>query len=76
MPGRYGNIDYSAFTKRGVLLGVCLLVFGALGNFAVANTGVTIPAWEKTLLLDAEWIGVLLILLSPFVFGVFLPLTE
>ena len=76
MAGRYGDLDYPTLTKRGVLLGLGLFAVGAFGEFALAHTGVAVPAWEHALLVDAEWLGVLLALLSPFVFGIVLPLTE
>jgi len=76
MAGRYGNVDYSTLTKRAFLFGAALFAFGAVGEFALATTGTAVPAWEHALLVDAEWIGVVIALLSPFVFGVVLPLTE
>ncbi|WP_251341762.1 hypothetical protein [Haloplanus halophilus] len=76
MTGRYGDLDYSAWTKRGTLLGLCLFAAGALGELAVHAMGLQLPAWEATLLFDAEVVGLLLFLLSPLVFGVLLPLTE
>lgn len=76
MSGRYGTLDYPTLTKRGMLLGALLFVVGELGEFA-ANAGwVSLPGWETALLFDATVFGVLSLLLSPFVFGVFLPLTE
>lgn len=76
MAGRYGSLDYSTLTKRSFLLGVGLFALGALGELGLAATGATVPGWEHALLVDAEWIGVAIALLSPFVFGVLLPLTE
>ncbi|MFA1609734.1 hypothetical protein [Halobellus rubicundus] len=76
MAGRYGDIDYPTLTKRSTLFGLGLFAFGALGEFALASTGMAVPAWEHALLVDAEWLGVALALLSPFVFGILLPLTE
>ena len=76
MAGRYGDIDYPTLTKRSFLLGIGLFALGALGEFAIAATGTPVPAWEHTLLVDAEWVGVIIALLSPFVFGIILPLTE
>ncbi|WP_144904797.1 DUF7860 family protein [Halobellus captivus] len=76
MTGRYGDIDYPTLTKRSFLLGIGLFALGALGEFALAATGTAVPAWEHALLVDAEWIGILIALVSPFVFGVLLPLTE
>ncbi|WP_049985586.1 DUF7860 family protein [Halobellus rufus] len=76
MAGRYGDVDYPTLTKRSFLFGIGLFALGALGEFAIAATGAAVPAWEHALLVDAEWIGVAIALLSPFVFGVLLPLTE
>ena len=76
MVGRYGDIDYSTLTKRSFLLGIGLFALGALGEFALAATGTAVPAWEHALLVDAEWAGIGLALLAPFVFGIMLPLTE
>jgi nitrate reductase gamma subunit len=76
MPGRYGDIDYPKLTKRSVLLGLCLFSVGVLGETAVHAMGLAVPGWEEALLFDAEVLGILLMLLSPFVFGVALPLTE
>jgi hypothetical protein len=76
MTGRYGDLDYSTWTKRGTLLGLGLFAAGALGELTAHAMGLQLPAWEATLLFDAEVIGVGLFLLSPLIFGVALPLTE
>lgn len=76
MAGRYGNLDYPKLTKRGVFLGLALFGIGALGEVAVHVLGIGLPGWEQMLLFDAEVVGVLLMLLVPFVFGILLPLTE
>lgn len=76
MTGRYGKLDYPKLTKSGMLLGLLLFAIGEIGGYA-ANVGwLVLPGWESALLLDAAMLGVLMILLSPFVFGIFLPLTE
>jgi hypothetical protein len=74
--GRYGNLDYERLTKIGFLLGVGLLVAGAAGELLGHALYGPLPAWENTLFTSAEGIGIALGLLSPFVFGIFLPLTE
>lgn len=74
--GRYGDLDYPTLTKRGFLLGVTLLAVGAGGELAGTALYGTLPAWETTLFTDLEIVGILLGLLSPFVFGLLLPLTE
>lgn len=76
MSGRYGSIDYARATKLGVLLGLGLLAVGAGGETVGPSLVGTLPAWGDAALVDAEILGVLLVLLSPFVFGVLLPLTE
>lgn len=76
MTGRYGDLDYPTLAKRGTLLGFGLFAVGALGELASHALGMQLPAWEATLLFDAEVLGVALFLLSPLVFGVLLPLTE
>jgi hypothetical protein len=76
MAGRYGDIDYPTLTKRSFLLGLGLFLFGVVGEFLIGVTGATVPAWEHTLLVDAEAIGIVVALLSPLLFGIVLPLTE
>ncbi|MFD1685356.1 hypothetical protein [Halobellus litoreus] len=76
MTGRYGDLDFPTLTKRSFLLGIGLFALGALGEFALAATGTAVPAWEHAILVDAEWLGVVIALFSPFVFGILLPLTE
>ena len=74
--GRYGELDYPFLTKLGFFLGVGLLVIGAGGELIGHAYFESLPAWEETLFFDLEIVGILLGLLSPFVFGIFLPLTE
>lgn len=74
--GRYGNIDYPVVTKRAFLLGVALFLVGGLGELVGHAVFGTLPGWEETLLLDAEILGVVIALVSPFLFGIVLPLTE
>ena len=52
-----------------------MFAVGLIGQ-AVLGTLPSTPAWELTLLLDLEAIGLVIAFFSPFVFGVFLPLTE
>ncbi|MUV58823.1 hypothetical protein SAMN04487947_0384 [Halogeometricum rufum] len=70
------RFDYPRLTKLGVGLGLALFTVGALGTLVAPAVVGPLPAWEKTLFFDAEAAGVVLTLLSPFVFGVLLPLTE
>lgn len=76
MAGRYGDIDYPQLTKRAFLAGLCLFLVGAGGELLIHTSGMTIPAWEDTLLFDAEILGVVVMLFSPIIFGIALPLTE
>jgi len=73
--GRYGSIDYPTVVKRGVLLGLALMVVGEFGGY-LADNYVSIPAWEETLFLAVAVVGLLAFVLSPIVFGIVLPLTE
>ena len=74
--GRYGKLDYTKLTKMGFLLGVALVAVGALGELIGTSLYGSLPGWENMLFTDLEILGILLGLLSPFVFGIFLPLTE
>lgn len=76
MHGRYGKLDYAKLTKLGFALGIGLFLTGAVGETAGHAIYGTLPAWENTLFFDLEAIGVVVALLSPFVFGIALPLTE
>lgn len=74
--GRYGNIDYPTVTKRAFLVGVSLFLLGVVGEIVGNAFFAPLPAWEQTLFVGAEGLGVLIALLAPIVFGVVLPLTE
>jgi len=76
MPGRYGDIDYPRVTKLGVLAGATLFALGLLGEVVGSALFGPLPAWEHTLFFDMEAVGIVLVLVVPFVFGVALPLTE
>jgi hydrogenase/urease accessory protein HupE len=76
MAGRYGNLNYEKLTKRSVVLGVSLFLIGALGEMVLHAVGLPVPGWENALLLGFEGLGILIALLSPFIFGIVLPLTE
>jgi hypothetical protein len=73
---RYGDLDYERATKVGFALSVAMFAVGAGGELLASGLHWSLPAWEHTLLTDMELLGVLGILLVPFVFGIFLPLTE
>ncbi|ERH02946.1 MAG: hypothetical protein J07HN6_00264 [Halonotius sp. J07HN6] len=76
MTGAYGDLDYPTLTKRAFALGVALFLIGALGELTVSTGGLSVPQWGQTLLFDLELIGIAVALISPFVFGILLPLTE
>ncbi|QZP39264.1 hypothetical protein [Halobaculum magnesiiphilum] len=76
MQGRYGNLDYSRLTKLSFLLGIGMFVVGEFGEFGIRKAGMSVPAWEHSLLMTMAAIGIVVALLSPFVFGIVLPLTE
>lgn len=76
MSGRYGNLDYPRLTKTSFGFGVALFVLGALGHVAGPALFGPLPGWESVLFTDMEILGVLIALLSPFIFGILLPLTE
>jgi len=71
--GHGANLDYPDVAKYGTLASLALLVVGAAGT--TLGRGL-LPGWELTLLLDLEILGVLGIVVCPFLFGVVLPLTE
>lgn len=74
--GRYGDLHYSTLTKAGFALGVALVAIGILGEVAGHALLGTLPAWEDALFVDFEIAGIVVGLLSPFVFGIVMPLTE
>ena len=71
-----GNLDYPRLTKLGVGSGLALFAIGALGMFVAPAVVGPLPGWERSLFFDAEALGVVVTLLSPFVFGILLPLIE
>jgi hypothetical protein len=63
-------------TRGGFFLGLGLFAPGAGGEVIGHAYFAPLPAWEETLLFDLEVIGLVVAFCSPFVFGIFLPLTE
>lgn len=53
--GRYVSIDYSGWAKVSFLTGIALLLAGAAGEFAIAETQQLAPAWVHSLLVDADY---------------------
>ncbi|USZ69532.1 hypothetical protein NGM10_07310 [Halorussus salilacus] len=74
--GRYGDVNYAFWTKYGFAASVAMLALGAGAEFTATAMNVSLPAWEHTLFVDMEILGILGMLLFPFVFGIALPLTE
>lgn len=70
------RVDHAKRTKMGFLLGVSLFVVAELTEPIQRAIGMGVPGWEHSLLLTAGFIGILLALLSPFVFGIVFPLIE
>ncbi|MEZ3163594.1 hypothetical protein ABNG03_07370 [Halorubrum sp. RMP-47] len=76
MSAGYGRVDYSRLTRLSFAFGIGLFLVGELGVFGTRTAGLSLPSWELQLLETVPWVGILVALLSPFVFGIFLPLTE
>lgn len=76
MSGRYGNPDYARLTKGGVAVSLLAFALAAVVQVAAGAVGVTLPGWERTLLTDVEYLAILGVAVSVFVFGVVMPLTE
>lgn len=74
--GRYGSIDYARIAKSGFLLGVVLLLVGALAEYTAHEVLAPVPEWELQLFFSIEVAGVLIGFFVPIVFGIVLPLTE
>ncbi|WP_435074539.1 hypothetical protein [Halorubrum sp. HHNYT27] len=76
MKGRYGDLDYSRLTVLSFSLGLGMFLAGELGEVGLRTAGMSVPAWEHRLFLALAGVGILIAFLSPFVFGIALPLTE
>lgn len=74
--GRYGDLDYARLAKVGFFFGLGLFIIGTGGEIIGHAYFEPLPPWEDTLFLDLEILGILVGFFSPFLFGVFLPLTE
>lgn len=73
---RNRSMDYSWYTRTGMGFGGALFLLGVLGHVAVPMIFDSLPAWELTLFTGLEAGGILVALLTPFVFAVALPLIE
>ena len=74
--GHSASMAYGDFAKGGVVLGVSLFLVGLLGHVFGPVLFGPLPAWELTLFTWMEGVGILIALLSPFIFAVALPLIE
>ena len=74
--GRYGKVDYARLTKGGVAVSLLAFALAVAVQFGAAAAGMTLPGWERTLLTDVEYLAILGVPVSVFVFGVVMPLTE
>ncbi|WP_265109413.1 hypothetical protein [Halosolutus halophilus] len=74
--GQYSSPDYAFLTKTGFLIGLGLFALGAGGELIGHAFFDQLPTWEETLFLYSEIVGLLIGFFSPFVFGIFLPLTK
>jgi hypothetical protein len=69
-------MDYPKLARRGLAVGVGLLLLGILGEVVGGALFGPLPSWEHTLFMDMSALGILIGLFSPILFGVVLPLTE
>lgn len=69
-------MDYQAYAKGGFFFGLALLVIGVAGSIVGHVFLESIPAWENTLFVGAEFAGLLIGFFSPIIFGIVLPLIE
>lgn len=68
--------DYGQLVKRGVTAGVILFLVGELGQVVMPRVQESLPDWEMTLFMVFTVGGILLVVLSVFLFGIALPLAE
>lgn len=66
--------DYAFLAKAGFALGIGLFIIGAGGEFLTHTILHTTPDWADTVFFDLEFFGIAIGFVSPFVFGIFLPL--
>ena len=66
----------AALTKYGFLTGVGLLVIGTLGETLLPVFTGPLPDWENVLFTDFMILGIVVAMVSVFVFGIYLPLTR
>jgi len=76
MAGRYGELDYSAAVRNGVMIGGILLVVGILGEEAGHLILGDLTGTVNTLFTAMEFGGIIVAMIAVFIFGIVLPLTE
>lgn len=59
---------YRGLIKWSSVAGICLFLLGEITGDLVRYTNVSIPAWERTLLVDATVLGVALAIVLPITF--------
>lgn len=74
--GHHGKFDYPTLTKRSFAVGVALFALGVAGELLGHAVFGSLPAWEETLFLNMEALGIVVALFAPLLFGIILPLTE
>jgi len=70
------SIDYPTWTKRSFLLGVSIALLGLLGHLIGQTYFGPLPGWEQMLFTDMEFVGILVAVFAPIIFGIVLPLIE
>lgn len=76
MAGTRTRIDHVKYLKGSFALGLALFVVAEATEPAQRLAGVAVPGWEHSLLGLLAALGLVVAFLSPFVFGIALPLTE
>ena len=76
MAGTRNRLDHVTLLKRSFALGLALFVLAEVAEPLQRLVGVGIPGWEHSLLGLLAALGLVVAFLSPFVFGIALPLTE
>ena len=72
----YDDVGYATLAKGGFLLGFGLFLLGAGGELIGHALYESLPAWENTLFVYSEGIGLLVGSASPILFGIVMPLLE
>jgi len=72
---RGSEYDYPRLTKLGVAGGTALFAVGMLAEWLLRTTGALTPTLNDVFL-TMEFLGPLVAVLSVFVFGIAMPLTE